>query len=245
MATTEVRPTVSATSPAMSRSATSTARRRRVRPAHAATARLHRRLGGEPAASGRTPSSTGSAEAPGTVVVVDPLRTDRGARRPAPPAFPGSDAALAFALMHVLRARRPDRPRLHRAPHRRLGRARATAGRLHAGVGRAMTGVPAADIEQAAPLYGAGPSCCGSARACSASRPAAMSCGPARSCRPSPATWAKPGAGFLYLNSCDRSASTRRALTAAPEPRRAAICTWTWPTCSPTRPARTRSSAGT
>ena len=57
-------------------------------------------------------------EAPGSVVVVDPVATPDGA-----PAdlhlqpFPGTDAALAFAWLHVLRRDGPARPRVPRRPH--------------------------------------------------------------------------------------------------------------------------------
>ena len=50
--------------------------------------------------------------------------------------FPGSDAALAFALLHVIvRDGLADRA-LARRPRRRLGRARAAARAVHAGLGR-------------------------------------------------------------------------------------------------------------
>ena len=44
--------------------------------------------------------------------------------------LPGTDAALALGLMHVLIARRSARPRLHRALHARLRRARRARARV-------------------------------------------------------------------------------------------------------------------
>ena len=76
-------------------------------------------------------------EAPGTVIVIDPIRHPTAAEadlylQP----YPGTDAALAFALLHVIEreglldeaflAERTDR----------LGGSPADAGRLHPGVGR-------------------------------------------------------------------------------------------------------------
>ena len=51
--------------------------------------------------------------------------------------FPGSDAALAFAIAHVMRARGQDRPRLPRRACDRLGGARARDRALHPGMGGA------------------------------------------------------------------------------------------------------------
>lgn len=97
-------------------------------------------------------------EAPGKKIVVDPVRHDtaRAADLHLQP-FPGSDAALAFALMHVLRREgRVDTGFLeaHALGWGELSPLLDPARRN----GEANTGVPAADIVEAARLYGAGPS---------------------------------------------------------------------------------------
>lgn len=98
-------------------------------------------------------------EAPGKKIVVDPVRHDtaRAADLHLQP-FPGSDAALAFAMMHVLR-----REGLVDAVY--LDRHAQGWDELAPVLdpctpewGEAQTGVPAADIVEAARIYGAGPS---------------------------------------------------------------------------------------
>ena len=98
------------------------------------------------------------AERPCPLVVVDPIRTATAARadlhlRPRP----GSDAALAFAILHVLsRDGRLDRGFIAR--HTIGWDAMApTVADCTPAWGERATGVPAADIERAAALYGAGP----------------------------------------------------------------------------------------
>ena len=59
--------------------------------------------GANPSASAPHADEHWLREAPGTMIVVDPIRTETAARadlhlQP----FPGSDAALAFALLHVI-----------------------------------------------------------------------------------------------------------------------------------------------
>ncbi len=98
-------------------------------------------------------------EAPGKKIVVDPVRHDTAAAadlhlQP----FPGSDAALAFALMHVLRREgMVDQPFL--AAHAQGWEELAPAlDPCTPEWGEAATGVPAADIVAAARIYGRGPS---------------------------------------------------------------------------------------
>ena len=141
------------------------------------------------------------AEAPGKVIVVDPIRhpTAAAADLHLQP-FPGSDAALAFALLHVMqREGLLDEPFL--AAHT-LGWEEVLP-LLPACTpqwGESVTGVPAALIEQAAVIYGRGPSLLwlgqglqrqptgGNVfRACSLLPIASGNIG-------------KKGAGFLYLN---------------------------------------------
>jgi anaerobic selenocysteine-containing dehydrogenase len=97
--------------------------------------------------------------APGTVIVVDPVRTPTAAAADlhlAP--FPGSDAALAFALAHVIaRDGLLDREFLrdHALGFEEL---EPVLEPCTPAWGERVTGVPAALIERAAHAYGEGPS---------------------------------------------------------------------------------------
>ena len=78
--------------------------RDRLRPAHRQRLALHASSGARtPPPPRRTSTSTGLKEAPGTVIVVDPVRhpTAEQADMHLQP-FPASDASLAFAMVHVL-----------------------------------------------------------------------------------------------------------------------------------------------
>ena len=115
--------------------------------------------GANPAASAPHAFEHWFRPAPGTKIVVDPIRTEtaKAADLHLQP-FPGSDAALAFALLHVLRRDGLiDRDFI----------ARHTVGwdeleplldDCTPAWGETTTGVPAELIEQAARLYGPGPS---------------------------------------------------------------------------------------
>jgi anaerobic selenocysteine-containing dehydrogenase len=115
--------------------------------------------GANPSASGPHQHEHWLAEAPGAVVVVDPIRTETAARadlhlQP----FPGSDAALAFGLIHVLaRDGLVDEGFLagHAVGWEDL---RELAAPCTPAWTQERTGVAAADVERAAALYGAGPS---------------------------------------------------------------------------------------
>ncbi len=157
--------------------------------------------GANPSASAPHQHDHWLPEAPGTVIVVDPISTPtaRGADLHLAP-FPGSDAALAFALAHVIRRDGLlDREFL----------ARCTLGfeELDHALdgctpewGERITGVPAAQIERAARLYGEGPSLLwigqgfqrqprGGNAVRAVAQLAALS-----------GNIARPGAGLLYLN---------------------------------------------
>lgn len=114
--------------------------------------------GANPAHSGPHTFEHWFQEAPGAKIVVDPIRTEtaRAADLHLQP-FPGSDAALAFALLHVLR--RDDLLDQAFIAAHTLGWEELAS--LLDGCtpawGQQATGVPAALIEQAAHLYGAGP----------------------------------------------------------------------------------------
>ncbi|BBK31024.1 anaerobic selenocysteine-containing dehydrogenase [Stella humosa] len=98
-------------------------------------------------------------EAPGKKIVVDPVRHDtaRAADLHLQP-FPGSDAALAFALMHVLRREGRVDTGFLEAHALGWGELSPLLDPCTPEWGEANTGVPAADIVEAARLYGAGPS---------------------------------------------------------------------------------------
>jgi len=98
-------------------------------------------------------------ESPGRVIVVDPLTTETAKEadlhlRP----FPGSDAALAFSMMHVLsRDGLLDRDFIA-ANTIGFEEVEGEINRCTPAWGEAMTGVDAGLIEEAARLYGSGPS---------------------------------------------------------------------------------------
>ena len=115
--------------------------------------------GANPSASAPHQHDHWLPEAPGQVIVVDPVRTPTAAAADlhlAP--FPGSDAALAFALAHVIRRDGLlDRELLE---HHAIGfdELEPLLEDCTPEWGERITGVPAALIERAARLYGAGPS---------------------------------------------------------------------------------------
>ncbi len=86
--------------------------------------------GANPSASAPHAHEHWLPESPARVIVVDPVRTPtaEAADLHLQP-FPGSDAALAFALLHVVVRDGPRRRGLPRRAHDRLGRARAAARR--------------------------------------------------------------------------------------------------------------------
>jgi anaerobic selenocysteine-containing dehydrogenase len=157
--------------------------------------------GANPAASGPHTFEHWFCTAPGAKIVVDPLRTEtaRAADLHLQP-FPGSDAALAFALLHVLR-RDGLLDRGFIAQH--------TAGwdelepllvACTPEWGEATTGVSAASIEQAAHLYARGPSLLWLGQGLQRQRTGGNVI---RSCALLPAATGnlgKSGAGLYYLN---------------------------------------------
>lgn len=140
-------------------------------------------------------------EAPGKIVVVDPVRTETAAAadlhlQPRP----GTDAALAFSLLHCLQ--QDGRFDMAYIEARTLGYAEIAAdiARATPAWGEAQTGVPAADIAAAASLYGVGPALlwCGQAlqrQATGGNIMRAVGLLPALT-----GNIGKPGAGFCYLN---------------------------------------------
>ncbi len=144
--------------------------------------------GANPSASGPHQHKHWLKEAPGTVIVIDPVRhpTAEQADMHLQP-FPGSDAALAFAMVHVVvREGLIDRAFLdaHALGWDELEPAIAPCTPAW---GEARTGVPAAQIEEAARIYGAGPALLLLRRL-----PAVTG------------NYGKPGAAMLYLNGGGR-----------------------------------------
>ena len=214
-------PTRSATRPATSRWTTCTASVDGFDPRTRRRRRLHPGLGREPLGVGAAPARALAGRGAGHG---DRGRPDRAPRRPRAAdlhlqPFPGSDAALAFALLHVLAPRRHGRPDFlaaHTVGWDELEPllADCTPAWGERDDRRAGGGHRAGGAARTAP----GRRCCGSARACSASRPAATSmravraaAGGHRQPRASPA----PGS----CTSTARAARHRRRL-----PRRRRTC---------------------
>jgi anaerobic selenocysteine-containing dehydrogenase len=163
--------------------------------------------GANPSASAPHQHDHWLPEAPGAVIVVDPVATPtaRAADLHLAP-FPGSDAALAFALMHVIRRDGIlDRELLeqHTAGWDELEPLLADCTPQW---GQRVTGVPAATIEHAARLYGVGPSLLWigqgfqrQPRGGNAVRAVALL--PALS-----GNLGRPGTGLLYLNGAESRA---------------------------------------
>ncbi|MGQ0658506.1 MAG: molybdopterin-containing oxidoreductase family protein [Chromatiales bacterium] len=157
--------------------------------------------GANPSASAPHVDEHWLAEAPGKVVVIDPIRTPtaQAADLHLQP-FPGSDAALAFALLHVLwRDGLIDHDFIsaHTLGWEELEPRLADCTPAW---GEATTGVPARLIEEAARLYGKGPSLLWLGQALQRQP---MGGNIMRACALLPAVTGnlgKPGAGILYLN---------------------------------------------
>lgn len=140
-------------------------------------------------------------ESPAKIIVVDPVRTETAAiadlhLQPRP----GSDAALAFSILHCLR--RDERFDDAFIATRTLGIEELLPAITQATPqwGAAATGVPAAQIEQAAALYGAGPALLWAGQAVQRQTTGgnimrAIGLLPALT-----GNIGKPGAGFCYLN---------------------------------------------
>jgi anaerobic selenocysteine-containing dehydrogenase len=157
--------------------------------------------GANPSASAPHAHKYWLSESPAKKIVVDPVRhpTAAAADLHLQP-FPGSDAALAFVMLHVIRREGLiDRPYL--AKHA-LGW-EEVEGQLDACTpewGERVTGVPADLIEKAARLYGRGPSLLWLGQGLQRQP---MGGNVFRACALLPAATGnigKPGAGFYYLN---------------------------------------------
>ena len=171
--------------------------------------------GANPSASAPHAHKHWLAEAPGRKIVIDPVRhaTAAAADLHLQP-FPGSDAALAFALLHVIR-REGLIDRGYLARHA-VGWQEVEPG-LDACTpawGQAITGVPAGLIEAAARLYGRGPSLMWLGQGLQRQP---MGGNVFRACALLPAATGnigKAGAGFYYLNGSGRKGLDGGYLTA-------------------------------
>ena len=140
-------------------------------------------------------------EARGTVVVIDPVRTPTAAQadihlQP----FPGSDAALAFALLHVIRREQLIDSAFIAAHVQGWEELEPKLAACDPEWGAAATGVPAALIEEVAVLYGRGPSLLWLGQGLQRQSTGGNVM---RACGLLPAVTGnlcKPGTGFLYLN---------------------------------------------
>jgi anaerobic selenocysteine-containing dehydrogenase len=157
--------------------------------------------GANPSASGPHVQEHWLEKLPGKVVVIDPVRTATAASadihlQP----FPGSDAALAFSMLHVIqREKLVDRDFVaqHTVGWDELEPMLAPCTPAW---GEAATGVPARLIEETARLYGRGPSLLWMGQALQR-QPTGGNV--MRACSLLPAVTGnlgKPGAGFVYLN---------------------------------------------
>jgi anaerobic selenocysteine-containing dehydrogenase len=140
-------------------------------------------------------------EASGKVIVIDPIRTPTAAQadihlQP----FPGSDAALAFALLHVMHRDGLLDEEFIAAHVSGWEELEPTIAACDLRKLSALTGVPAALVEQVAHLYAAGPSLLWLGQGLQRQ---ATGGNVTRACALLPAltgNLCKPGAGFLYLN---------------------------------------------
>jgi anaerobic selenocysteine-containing dehydrogenase len=140
-------------------------------------------------------------ESGATVVVVDPIRTPSAAQadihlQP----FPGSDAALAFALLHVIRREGLLDAAFIAAHVHGWEELEPALAACNPAWGAAVTGVPAALIEKVAALYARGPSLLWLGQGLQRQKTGGNVM---RACALLPAATGnlcKPGAGLLYLN---------------------------------------------
>ena len=164
-------------------------------------------------------------EAPGRVIVVDPLATETAKQADLHlRLFPGSDAALAFSMMHVLS--RDGLLDMDFIASNTVGfeEVEEEIGRCTPSWGERTTGVAAALIEEAAHLYGGGPSLLWIGQGLQR-QPTGGNVVRAVSLLPAvTGNLGRPGGGFLYLNGIETRARRRlpdQLLTSRPPTHRA------------------------
>jgi anaerobic selenocysteine-containing dehydrogenase len=160
--------------------------------------------GANPSASAPHAHDHWLPESPARVIVVDPVRTPtaQAADLHLQP-FPGSDAALAFALLHVIA--RDGLVDVGFVGEHTVGwdELESLLAECTPKWGEAATGVPARLIEEAAEIYGRGPSLLWVGQGLQRQRTGGNV---VRACALLPAVTGnlgKPGAGFLYLNGTE------------------------------------------
>lgn len=157
--------------------------------------------GANPSASAPHAHEHWLPESPARVIVVDPVRTPsaEAADLHLQP-FPGSDAALAFALLHVIAHEGLVDHGFLREHTIGWEELEPQLAGCTPAWGEQATGVPARLIEEAAELYGRGPSLLWLGQGLQRQRTGGNV---VRACALLPAVTGnlcKPGAGFLYLN---------------------------------------------
>ena len=155
-------------------------------------------------------------EASGKVIVIDPVRHDtaKAADLFLQP-FPGSDAALAFAMLHVLKRDGLLDEKFIAAHTIGWSEVEPSLAACTPEWGEAQTGVQAALIEEAAQIYGAGPSLLWLGQGLQRQP---MGGNVMRACALLPAVtgnYGRPGSGLLYLNGGGRKGVDGDYLVAA------------------------------
>src|SRR5713226_3100141 len=182
--------------------------------------------GANPSASAPHAHDHWLPESPARVIVVDPVRTPTAASadlhlQP----FPGSDAALAFALLHVIVREGLLDDAFVREHTIGWDALETVVAACTPAWGEEVTGVPAKLIEEAGTIYGRGPSLLWLGQGLQRQRTGGNV---VRACALLPAVTGnlgKPGAGFLYLNGTesrgideDYLAAAHLGRDAAPDP---------------------------
>ena len=157
--------------------------------------------GANPSASAPHQHEHWLPEAPGRVIVVDSVRTATARRadlhlQP----FPGSDAALAFAIAHVIGRDGLLDHGLLRDHAIGWSEVEPLLERCNPGWGERVTGVPAEAIELAAHWYGAGPSLLWIGQGFQRQPRGGNAVRAVAQLAALTGNVGKPGAGFLYLN---------------------------------------------
>jgi len=160
--------------------------------------------GANPSASAPHAHKHWLAEAPGKVIVIDPIRhpSAEAADLHLQP-FPGTDAALAFALLHVIQREGLLDQSFLETHVSGWEEVLPTLADCTPEWGESVTGVPAALIVEAAILYGRGPSLLWLGQGLQRQRSGGAVF---RACSLLPiatGNLGRPGAGFLYLNGTD------------------------------------------
>jgi anaerobic selenocysteine-containing dehydrogenase len=157
--------------------------------------------GANPSASAPHRHKYWLTETPAKVIVVDPVRHETAARadlhlQP----FPGSDAALAYGLLHVLVREKLIDEAFINAHTFGWNELAPTIAMADPAWTESMTGVPAADIVTAAKIYGSGPALLWLGQGLQR-QPMGGNVFRAVGLLPAATgNFAKPGAGLLYLN---------------------------------------------